>query len=73
MATRKLSSYQVSLKFYDMFFNNASTLSIREYLDNSYCDDICEVDLNNDSYELLYHVEGKYFAPVSKGSFASFF
>lgn len=73
MEIRSLSGYQVSKEFYDMFFKHESKLNIREYLDNSYCDDISEVNLNTDTYELLYHVEAKYHSPVKEGTFSSLY
>ena len=73
MKIRSLSGYQVSKEFYDMFFKHESKLNIREYLDNSYCDDISEVNLNTDTYELLYHVEAKYHSPVKEGTFSSLY
>ena len=73
MLNRTLTGYQVSKEFYDMFFQPGSHLSIREYLDNSYCDDISEVNLKTDAYELLYYVESKYHSPVKEGLYSSLY
>ncbi len=73
MLNRTLTGYQVSKEFYDMFFQTGSHLAIREYLDNSYCDDISEINLKADTYELLYHVEAKYHPTVKEGSYSSLY
>lgn len=65
---RKLTGYQTSVEFYNLFFGG-SRLSIREYLDNSYCDLIGEIDLNNDTFNVLFSVQNKYFVPVVDGTY----
>ena len=73
MAIRRLSGYQVSKEFYDLFFKRESKLSIREYLDNSYCDDVAIVNLKKNTYNLIYHVSGKYYTPVTNGTYTGLF
>ena len=50
------------LNVYELFYNYDKH-SLINLLNNSSCDEIIEVDLANDTYKQLYHVEGKYFVP----------
>ncbi len=45
------------------------SVSPAEFLNNAPFDELVEIDLQNDSYSVISHVEGKYFLPVSDGSF----
>ena len=73
MSIRELSGYETSKEFYDLFFKRESKLTIREYLENSYCDDIALLNLKEDTYKMKYHVGGKYFTPVTDGKYSSLF
>ena len=59
----KKTSYEISEKFYQLFFNGQTILSLREYLDNSMADEMGIIDVNNDTYTNVYHTVGKYFLP----------
>ena len=50
------------LNVYELFYNYDKH-SLINLLNNSSCDEVIEVDLVNDTYKQLYHVEGKYFVP----------
>ncbi len=51
------------LSVYELFYNN-DRHSLINYLNNSSCDEIVEVDLVNDTFKQFYHVVGKYFLPT---------
>ena len=55
---------EASRLFYKNLLSENSEIGIREYLDSSYCDEIIEFDLLNDSVNHLYHVENKFYLPV---------
>ena len=59
MKTKFINEYIISNEFFRVFLEGKANISIMEYLDNSYCDAIGEIDLNVDSYKIIYHVEGK--------------
>lgn len=63
-----MSIYKKRDKFYSMFINNdKNDLSLINLLDGSSCDEVVFVDLNNDTFNQIYHVDGKYFIPMLDG------
>ena len=57
------------MDMYEMFYNS-DKFSLINLLNNSNCDEIVEVDMENDTYKQFYHVDGKYFIPDVGISFA---
>lgn len=49
-------------EMYSMFYYNTG-ISLSDVLNGSNSDEIVEVDIANDSYKQLYHLDGKYFVP----------
>ena len=49
-------------EMYEMFYYD-SGISLIDMLNGSNCDEIVEIDIVNDSFKQVYHVEGKYFVP----------
>ena len=56
------------LSFYKTFYYNES-LPLIDLLNNSSCDEIVEVNMVNDTFKQLYHVDGKYFVPAVEISY----
>lgn len=56
-----------------MFFSNERNFSLADYLNNSLCDEIGDVNLKKNTYRSIYHLEGKYFTAVTDGTFASLY
>ena len=56
------------LSFYKIFYRNEDYPLI-DLLNNSSCDEVLEVNLNDDSFKQFYHVDGKYFVPTIEFSF----
>ena len=54
--------------FYELLTKNGSH-SLIDFLNNSSCDEIVEIDLNNDTFKQFYHVDGKYFVPTIDNSY----
>lgn len=71
MARNKYSSYEASAEFYNLFFDKGRKLALIDYLDNSFCDEMGEFNLNDGSFTIFYHVENKYANPVLDGSYIS--
>ena len=69
MARNKFTPYEAAVEFYNLFFNKGKRLSLIDYLDNSFCDEMGEIDLRNDTFKIFYHVENKYANPVVDGSY----
>ena len=65
--------YAISQEFFGAFLDGKCSISIKEYLENSYCDEICYIDAKKKTYTLASHVEGKYLSPVTKGSYEALF
>lgn len=61
------------MAFYDLFFDDRKHLSLRDYLDNSFCDEMAEVNLKAGTSNLMYHVEGKYLSPATVHNFRALF
>lgn len=57
------STNNVRLGMYEMFYHGEN-FSLIDMLNGSNCDEIVEVDLNNDTFKQYYHVAGKYFVPT---------
>ena len=66
---KPLTPYESAEKFYDLFFLPEHHWTIREYLDNSFCDAIVEVNLKKGSYQFLFRLENKYYPPTEVGNF----
>ena len=49
---------------YELFYHSRDC-SLIDFLDNSSCDVIFEVNLKTDSFKIIYHVNGKYFVPIT--------
>ena len=70
---KKLSAYEAAQAFYNFFFKKTDFLSLRDYLDTSFCDEIGEIDFNRDQCQAIYHVTNKYFVYFGDGSYSSIF
>ena len=68
-----LSTHESAQKFYDLFFRPDKPWEIREYLDNSFCDSIVEVDFNKNSFKVIFNVENKYYPSIKAGTFQELF
>lgn len=73
MKKQKLTAKQAAQAFYDFFFSETEKLGLRDYLDNSFCDEMAEVNLEVDRLNLLYHVENKYSSPLTNTSYRDVF
>ena len=49
-------------EMYELVYNHGKH-SLINFLNNSSCDEIVEIDIANDTYNQIYHVAGKYFVP----------
>ena len=56
------SNINTRLELYEMFYESGR-ISLFDMLNRSNCDELIEVDLNNDRFKQIYHVQGKYFIP----------
>lgn len=54
---------------YEIFYENENC-SLIDLLYNSSCDELLEVDLKKDTVKRVYHVEGKYYSPLTNLSFS---
>ena len=68
-----MKSYDVSKKFYDLFFSGETILSLADWLNNSLCDEVGDIDLKKDNVKSIYHLEGKYFTSVTDGTYTSLY
>ena len=73
MSNKKLSAYQVSEMFYNLFFDVGNSIKLNDYLENSFFDISGYIDLNKNEYHILYHVINKYFTPVFDGTYRGLF
>lgn len=71
MSRNKFTTFEAAEAFYNLFFDKGRKLSLIDYLDNSFCDEMGEINLNNDSFTIFYHVENKYANPVTNGTYTS--
>lgn len=60
------------ISFYKAFYQNEEYPLI-DLLNNSSCDEVVEINLNDNVYKQLYHVDGKYFVPVVDSSYDNLF
>ena len=51
------------LAFYKLFYHNED-YSLIDLLNNSSCDEVVEINLKKDTFNQLFHVDGKYFVPT---------
>ena len=68
MTNKKISCYAISNEFFRVFSDGLTNFNLLDYLDNSYCDEISEIDLNKNTYTLISHVAGKYLTPETDGT-----
>lgn len=59
---------QLRYEMYEMFYHS-SAVSLIDMLNGSSCDEIIEIDIKNDTFKQLFHVDGKYFVPAIGLSF----
>lgn len=71
MKNNKFSAYDAAVGFYNLFFEGGQKLSLFEYLQNSFCDEIMEIDLNAGIFNLIYTVNNKYQTPFMNGPYKS--
>ena len=70
---KEMSVHEMAERFYDLFFEGSEKLTLREYLDHSFCDEVGIIDFSTDNINIAYHVNGKYFSPVNDGTFHTLF
>ncbi len=73
MSHRKLTAYQTSDEFYNLFFTKEDRFKLIEYLDNSYCDEMGIIDLLDNTYKVIYHVENKYLGAVTDSAYTNLY
>lgn len=54
-------AYKKSLDFYNLFFSTRSKIKLIDYLENAPSDEISLINHINDTYNILFVVEGKYY------------
>lgn len=60
--------------FYSLIISGETKdFSLADFLDNSSCDEICEIDLNTDKFRQFSSSEGKYFTPLSEATFSAIY
>ena len=59
--------------FYNLFFDKEHSLKLIEYLDNSPCDTICEINIYQNTHKQIYHIEGKYFLNITDGTYSELY
>lgn len=60
--------------FYSLIISSETNdFSLADFLDNSSCDEICEIDLNNNKFRQFYTSNGKYFTPLSEATFSAIY
>lgn len=59
--------------FYNLFFDKEHSLKLIEYLDNSPCDTICEINIYQNTHKQIYHIEGKYFLAITDGTYSELY
>ena len=73
MALKKYSVYEAAAEFYNLFFDGKNKISLIDYLDNSFCDEIGEIDTTDWTFKFLYHVSNKFANPVIQGDYSEFY
>ena len=60
--------------FYSLIIaGETKDFSLVDFLDNSSCDEICEIDLNTGKFRQFSSSEGKYFTPLAEATFKSIY
>ena len=60
--------------FYNLIIaGETKDFSLVNFLDNSSCDEICEIDLNTGKFRQFSTSEGKYFTPLSEATFKAIY
>ena len=60
--------------FYRLFFSKENTdFSVADFLNDSSCDEIADIDLNKDRFVIVSHHEGKYFDALVNNSYKELF
>ena len=60
--------------FYSVIISGESKdFTLVDFLDNSSCDEICEIDLNTGTFKQFSSHEGKYFTPLVEANFKSIY
>ena len=60
--------------FYSLIISGETKdFSLVDFLDNSSCDEICEIDLNTDKFRQFSSSDGKYFTPLSEATFSAIY
>ncbi len=62
------SNINTRLELYELFYQS-DHFSLYDMLNRSNCDELLEVDLNNDTFKQIYHLQGKYFIPDVDNSY----
>ena len=60
------------IAFYKTFYQNEE-YSLIDLLNNSSCDEVVEINLNDNTFKQLFHVDGKYFVPPVEVSYTDLF
>ena len=60
------------INFYKTFYLNED-FSLIDLLNNSSCDEVVEINLNDNTFKQLFHVDGKYFVPIVDVSYSDLF
>ena len=56
--------------FYRLFFSKENKdFSLVDFLNDSTCDEVMDIDLSKDTFRQVYHKEGKYFVPIVQASY----
>ncbi|MBP5574649.1 MAG: EAL domain-containing protein [Bacilli bacterium] len=56
--------------FYRLFFSKETKdFSIVDFLNDSSCDEVVDLDVKRDTFRQIFHKEGKYFVPIVQSSF----
>lgn len=67
-----ITNAQRRMNVYEMFYLSDSN-SLVDMLNGSNCDEMVDVDLNNDTFTQIYHVQGKYYVPPAVASYHELF
>ena len=67
---KPLTAFQAAEAFYDFFFKQNEPLSLIDYLNNSFCDEIGEINVKKNTIKLLFHVSNKYITPPTNCSYS---
>ena len=73
MDFKKLSTYEASMAFYNLFFRTEQSLTLFDYLNNSFCDTIIEINVKENRFKITSQVENKYSLVISDGTYINLF